>query len=177
MPHPVLPLRSTPARLAALGVLSALLACQPSDERPGLWLNGEAAVQPGADWSFTEAVEEIFIETRPWYGIPHSTTIWCVELGGKLYIGSYADGKKAWEKAVARDPRARLQIEGRIYSVNVAPVTDPAVSRALDARYRDKYDMEEVFGESVPDWWYYRIEEAPRSAEARAAGFGDSAAA
>jgi len=138
--------------------LGAVLACQPRDERAGLWLTGEAAAEPVEDWSFTEGIDEIFIETRPWYGLPHSTTIWCVELDGRLYVGSYGPEKKAWEKAIAYDPEARLRIEGRLYNVSLVPVTDPAMVRRLTARYNEKYDMQEVFGEEVPEWWYYRVE-------------------
>lgn len=163
MPHPTLELRWTPGRWAALGLLGVLLACAPSDERPGLWLSGEPVARPVADWSFAAGTEEIFIETRPWYGLPHSTTIWSVALDGGLYVGSYGNQKKAWEKAVAHDPRARLLIDGRIYSAEVAPVSDPLVSRAIDARYREKYDMEEVFGEDIPDWRYYRVVQTPGS--------------
>jgi hypothetical protein len=135
------------------------IACQPRDESPGLWLSGERAEARVTDWAFTNETEEIFIETRPWYFLPHSTTIWCVELDGQLYIGSYAEGKKAWERNVKRDPRARLSIAGRLYDVTVTPIRDPDRAHALDAAYARKYDMVEVFGEQVPEWWYYRVEQ------------------
>jgi hypothetical protein len=93
--------------VAALVAAVAVLGCQPEDETPGLWLSGEIAPERVDDWRFTNDIEEIFVETRPWYGIPHSTTIWCVELGGELYIGSYGDEKKTWENNVARHPAAR----------------------------------------------------------------------
>lgn len=144
--------------LAVSGLLVAALACQPQDERAGLWLTGEAAAEPVGDWSFTAGIEEIFIETRPWYGLPHSTTIWCVELDGRLYVGSYGPEKKAWEEAIAHDPEARLRIDGRLYDVSLVAVTAPALIQSLTARYNEKYDMQEVFGEDVPEWWYYRVE-------------------
>jgi hypothetical protein len=140
---------SAPRRyLAALVAAVAVLGCQPEDETPGLWLGGEIALERVDDWRFTNDIEEIFIETRPWYGIPHSTTIWCVELGGELYIGSYGDEKKAWEKNLARDPRVKLAISGKLYEVTLAP---------LDAAYAQKYDMAEVFGDVIPEWWYYHV--------------------
>lgn len=150
---------STRARLAVLGLLIGILACQPRDERAGTWLMGQGTVGPVEDWRFTAGIEEIFIETRPWYGIRHSTTIWCVELDGQLYVGSYGEEKKAWEQAVARDPEARLLIGGRLHNVTLVPVTDAALGQALDARYGAKYDMQEVFGDDVPGWWYYRVEQ------------------
>ena len=91
---------------ATLGLLTTLLACQPLDERPGTWLSGKPASDAVTDWRFTNAIDDIFIETNPWYRIPHSTTIWCVELNGRLYVGSYGEEKKTWEKAIAHDPKA-----------------------------------------------------------------------
>jgi hypothetical protein len=145
--------RCVAAWVAAL----AVLGCQPEDETPGLWLGGEIAPEWVDDWSFTNDIEEIFVETRPWYGIPHSTTIWCVELGGELFIGSYGDEKKTWENNVARQPEAKLAIAGKLYEVTLAPVTEADRVEALDAAYAKKYDMAEVFGEAIPEWWYYHV--------------------
>ena len=144
------------AGVAVLAV-SALSGCQPEDETPGLWLNGETVSERVDDWSFASDVEEIFVETRPWYGIPHSTTIWCVEVGGELYIGSYGDEKKTWEENLVRDPDVVLAISGKLYEVTLAQVTDSGRVEALDAAYAQKYDMVDVFGEDVPDWWYYHV--------------------
>jgi hypothetical protein len=143
--------------LAALLAVLLVSACQPEDESPGLWLSGEPVLEPVDDWRFTKDIEEIFVETRPWYLIPHSTTIWCVEVDGELYIGSYGDEKKAWEKNIAHDPNVTLAIDGRLHEMTVAPVTEPGRVAALHLAYASKYDMVEVFGEEVPDWWYYRV--------------------
>ena len=148
----------SPMRTLALLITGlAVLGCQPEDETPGLWLRGEPAPKRVDDWRFTNDVEEIFVETRPWYGIPHSTTIWCVELDGELYIGSYGDEKKTWEKNLARNPAAKLAISGKLYEVTVTPVTEPDRVEALDSAYAQKYDMAEVFGDAIPEWWYYRV--------------------
>jgi len=144
------------AAMFGLGLLFA--ACQPKDERPGLWLAGEDSSEAVSDWRFTGEVEEIFIETGTWYGVRHSTTIWCADLDGNLYIGSYyADDVKYWEKNVARNPEARLRIGDRIYDVSVTPVGDAELSERLDRRYADKYDMAEVFGDELPVWRYYQV--------------------
>jgi len=134
-----------------------VVACQPEDTRPGVWLSGEHAQQPVDDWRFSDDVAEIFIETRPWYGIRHSTTIWCAELDGRLYIGSYDDDVKFWEKNIADDPEARLRIEGTLYDVTLARVVSSELGRRLDERYAAKYDMVEVFGEDLPAWRYYLV--------------------
>ncbi len=153
--------RKAPPRLqlAALVLLILFVACQPKDTRPGLWLRGETPAELVTDWSFAAAAEEIFVETRPWYGIRHSTTIWCVVLDNVLYIGSYGDEKKSWEKNIARNREARIRIDGVLYEVAVTPVTNKKLGSALDAAYNAKYDMVDVFGEDVPPWWYYRVEQ------------------
>ncbi len=141
--------------LAKLAALVFAAACQPKDTRPGLWLSGEPTDRPAESWRFTEGVEEIFIETRTWYGLRHSTTIWCVELAGRLYVGSYDADVKYWERNIARSPEARLRIDGKIYEVELTLITDANQTAALDAAYNRKYDMEEVFGDDLPVWWFY----------------------
>jgi len=143
--------------LAVLAVALVWAGCTPKDERSGTWLSGELVEDHIDDWSFSDDVEEIFIETHPWYGIAHSTTIWCVTLRGALYIGSYGEEKKAWEKNVARNPEARLSIAAKLYEVTVAPESDAELIESLDRAYAAKYDMAEVFGDDVPEWWYYRV--------------------
>ncbi len=135
----------------------AALGCQPSDETPGLWLRGEVAVAPVDDWKFTRDIDEIFVETHPWYGIPHSTTIWCAELDGELYVGSYGEEIKTWEQHAVSDPQVELSIAGKLYPATLAPVTDRARNQALGIAYARKYDMAEVFGDELPSWRYYRV--------------------
>lgn len=144
-------------RVALLTTVMVALGCQPRDETPGLWLRGEIVEERVEDWRFTREIDEIFVETRPWYGIPHSTTIWCVELGGELYVGSYGDEKKTWEKNIASDARAQLAIAAKLYRVTLTPVTARLRSQALDAAYAQKYDLPEVFGDALPSWRYYHV--------------------
>ena len=143
--------------LALLAIAAWCVGCQPKDVIPGQWLRGDLVEEQVDDWGFTQEIEEIFIETRAWYRIPHSTTIWCVEHSGELYIGSYGDQKKRWEKNVARDPNVKLAIAGKLYESELSPVTEVDRVAALDAAYASKYDMAEVFGDEVPDWWYYHV--------------------
>jgi hypothetical protein len=133
-------------RLAAAGLAVALLAgCAPRDRRPGLWLSGELVREPVADWSFTDPVQEIFVETRTWYGIPHSVTTVCAEQGGALYVPSlyFDDGEfpdaRFWNRNAVRDPRVRLQIGERLYERRAAVVEDPAERAAALAAFARKY--------------------------------------
>ena len=145
---------------ALLVLFVALLsACEPRDVQPGLWLSGEEVVRRVDNWQFTDQVEEAFIETRPWYGLPHSTTIWCVAYQGSLFIGSYGEEKKNWEVNLQTEPHARLKIDNDLYGVVVTKVVDQSLTAQLDQAYNAKYDMAEVFGDEIPDWWFYRVEQ------------------
>ena len=149
----------TTALYMTLSTLLLTASCQPRDESPGTWLQGEAVSSLVTDWQFTDNIEEIFIETTPWYGIAHSTTIWCVQFQGRLYVGSYGTDKKFWEQNIESNPAAKLRIDGKIYNVSISLLKDAELTRKIDKAYNEKYDMEEVFGEDVPQWWFYRIEQ------------------
>ncbi len=117
--------------LLLLPIALLLASCEPQDRRPGLWLSGELVEAPVADWSFTDEVPEIFVETRTWYGIPHSVTTVCVAHGGSLYVPSvYFEGgefpdARFWNRNVARDPRVRLKIGERLFEREAVLVEDP----------------------------------------------------
>lgn len=131
-----------------LVMLAAACSLEPSGERPGFGLPGEVAREAVADWSFTDGIEEILIETRTGYGLPHSVTIWCVAIDGELYVGASAPDfpkERTWVRNVRRDPEVRLKIAGRIYERRLELVTDPArtdfVDRAFGRKYH--YDVDE----------------------------------
>jgi len=92
------------------------------------------------------------LETRSWYGIPHSVTINLVPRGDKLYVSGSEQGSrlekefphsKAWWANIERDPRVRMKIDGKIYEMTVALVADRAevfqiigrdpITRTIDA--------------------------------------------
>ena len=106
---------------------------------PGLWLKGEVVSQPVTDWNFINQVNHpvtgnsIMLETRTWYGIPHSVTVNARPRGDKLYLSGSEQGarlekefpySKAWWANIERDPRIRMKIDGKIYEATVALVQD-----------------------------------------------------
>ena len=98
---------------------------------PGLWLSGTVQKTPVTDWSFTSQYKTDKLETRTWYGIPHSVTTGSIVYHGQLYITSmfgkgvpYPDGK-SWVKNVTRDPHVRLKFGNSLYDCILSPVTDP----------------------------------------------------
>ena len=83
------------------------------------------------------------LETRTWYGVPHSVTINPVARGDKLYLSGSEQGSrlqkkfpdsKAWWANIERDPRIRLKIDGKVYEMTVALVADRAEAAGIDGR-------------------------------------------
>ncbi len=124
------------------GVLPATVGVEPQDRRPGTRLAGEEVALP-ADWSFTDSVQEVHIETRPWYGIPFSVTTVLARDGQELFAPSiYSEpaqfpGSKYWNSVVAADPNIRLRVGDQLFPLAITPIADPAqFDRALDALAR-----------------------------------------
>lgn len=105
----------------------------------GLWLTGEVVREPVSNWDWVNQVNDpvrgnaIMLETRTWYGIPHSVNINLVPRGEQLYIsGSEQDFRlekefpdsKRWWANVERDPRVRMKIDGKLYEMTVALIAD-----------------------------------------------------
>ena len=145
-PHPI----TGSVYLALVALLALAAACQPSDERPGFWLSGEVEAGPVRDWSFSENVDEIFVETQTWYGIPHSVTIWGAAADGVFYLPAlyYGDEEypnaRYWNRNVARDPQVRVRIGDRLFEGAAALVTDTTEwNRAAESfarKYRPEWD-------------------------------------
>lgn len=149
--------RTTRLAVASLLVIALASACQPSDRRPGLWLAGEPAPLPD-DWGFTDAQREIAIEVQTPYLLPHSVTIWCASVDGALYVGARDPDAKRWPGWVARDPRVRLGIAGRLYEAELVPVADPERIAAVRRAYAAKYALEDPPPEGAPPIRYWRVD-------------------
>src|SRR5579864_666542 len=117
--------------------------------RPGLWLTGEVVTTPVTDWDFVNHIDDpvrknfIMLETQTRYVIPHSVTTGIVGQGPRLYIHAHSDAKrlavpfpydKAWTANVARDPRVRVKISGKIYELTLVLMTDRAEVAAVAGR-------------------------------------------
>jgi hypothetical protein len=146
--------------IAALALAGALAAtCNPHERRPGLWVTGEVVRAPVTDWSFVDGVPTIAVETRTWYGIPHSVTTICVRHGGALYVPSRDPRGKRWVKNVLRDPRVRLRIGDRVYARRAVRVTDPDEIAALGAAIVARHpQLRPAAGAPAPEVWFFRME-------------------
>ena len=63
---------------------------------PGLWLSGNLVTIPVADWSFTDNIRTLKLQTNTWYLIPHSVTIWCIAYNRQLYAASFGAAVRSW---------------------------------------------------------------------------------
>jgi len=108
---------------------------------PGFWLTGDVVREPVTNWDWVLDVNHpvrgnsIMLETRTWYGIPHSVTVNLVPRGDKLYVSGSERGSrlerdfpnsKAWWANIERDPRIRMKIDGKLYEMTVTLVADRA---------------------------------------------------
>lgn len=147
--------------------LMTFVACEknPSGGTRGYKLEGIPMSETVTGWEFVDTIQEIFIEVTPWYGIPHSVTIWCVALGDDLYIGTHNIGtppeERAWVKNVMANGTAKLGIAGKVYTVVVLPVTDEELTARVDAAYREKYDFRKTFGDRESKWRYFLVKQSP----------------
>ena len=144
--------------LALIGICAALIACEPSDQRPGLWLSGEPAEISPKDWRFTNEYKEIYVEVQTPYFIPHSVTIWCAELEGELYIGARNPEEKKWPGWVATSPQVKLKIAEKVYLATTQQISDEKLIGKIKAAYAAKYQLTSEPGVEPPPMRYWRIE-------------------
>src|ERR1700722_13487816 len=113
--------------LALLLVVFRITGLNPHDRIPGLWLTGDVVTTPVADWSFTDKVPTIKLQTQSQFLLPHSVTINCVAFNGELYVTStYPAGPpRSWNANVMRDPHVRMKIEDKLYDRTAVLVPDP----------------------------------------------------
>ena len=132
--------------IALFTILSLLIVgYEPQDQSPGLWLTGELATEPVADWSFTEQHGEIFVQTRsPWF-IPHSVTAYCATYNDSFYLFSayYGGGDfpdlRRWNKNVVRDPQVRLKIGDQLFDQTLSYIDDESIRMPVHQAFVDKY--------------------------------------
>jgi hypothetical protein len=124
--------------------------------RPGLWLKGEVVREAVTNWDWVNQFGGPFdenateLETRTWYGIPHSVTVLLVPDGDKLYLQSSAQTFRL---------NKELKIGGKIYEMTVVLIQD----RAEVARLRGGLDpiVKEVDADGnkyiTEEWHYWRV--------------------
>ena len=121
--------------------------CPPTDrsvscEVPGLWLKGEPATTPVADWSYTDKIPQVKIQTQSRFLLPHSVTIWCAVYNGNLYVTSHRG--RMWVEDIMRDPHVRLKIADQVFDRTLSVVDDPVEKAAVLQTKGKKYPQWKV---------------------------------
>ena len=118
----------------------------PHARTPGLWLKGNVVTTPVTDWSFTDKIPVVQLQTETWYMLPHSVNINCLNYNGQLYLVSVylAGTAHTWNDNVMRDPHVRLKIGDQIYDRTVSLVTDPAEQEGVMEARHSKYPQLKV---------------------------------
>ena len=146
---------------AAVSICVVLAACNPHGQRPGTWLTGTHAAF-ATDWGFTANEHEIAIEVPTPYLIPHSVTIWCASMDGKLYVGASNPESKRWPKWADAQPNVRIKVGDSVYEVHLAQLSEADEIERLRAVYAEKYQLNAGSGVgAIPSVEYWRVE--PRS--------------
>lgn len=70
------------------------------------------------------------------YGTP--TWIWCVQVGGDLYVRGYSGRASRWYQAAVKQRAGRITAAGSTFEVAFEPVSG-AINDAIDAAYKAKY--------------------------------------
>ena len=107
---------------------------------PGLWLKGEVVTTPVSDWSFTDKIQTVKIQTRTPFLLPYSVSIWCAVYKDILYVTSYRG--RRWVEDIIRDPHVRLKIGGQLFERSLSLVSD------LD----EKAAVLQAKGKKYPNW-------------------------
>jgi hypothetical protein len=113
--------------LALVLVVLRVTGLNPHDGIPGLWLTGDLVTTPVTDWSFTDKVSTIKLQTQGRFLLPHSVTINCLAYNSQLYVTSVypAGPPRSWNENVMRDPHVRIKIGDKLYDRTLVLVTDP----------------------------------------------------
>jgi F420H(2)-dependent quinone reductase len=124
--------------LVVLLLVFRIIGLEPHDTIPGLWLKGNVVTAPVTNWTWTDQVPTIKLQTESWYLLPHSVTIDCMTLNGRFYVSSGypPQSPKTWYENVMRDPHVRIQIGHNLYDRTLTEVKDPTeAAAAMKAKY------------------------------------------
>ncbi len=117
---------------------------------------GGSVTTPVAEWSFTDKIPQIEIQTQTPFLLPHSVTIWCAVYNGNLYVTSYRG--RQWVENIIRDPHVRLKIADKVYDRTMSLVDDPAEKAAVLQAKGRKYPQWKV--PSVSESTVFRVNPA-----------------
>ena len=115
-------------------VLARLIPVDPQEQRPGLRLSGDLAINEPANWEFLTPGTLIYVQTDTWYGIPHSVTTTSFVHAGQLYVPCRECAGKRWSNLVARNNLVLVKVQGTLYPRQAVRITDPETRAAVFGR-------------------------------------------
>ena len=142
----------------------------------GFLLTGDVVNTPVTDWSFTDSIPHVQIQTHTSYLLPHFLTTDIARVGEQLYLVSEyfapEPGKpdtredfpqaRFWNRMVVRDPRIRVKIGSQLFDMRAYPLTDPAeieaARTALLSKYTDVRQREALPEPRRPALHFFRLE-------------------
>ena len=147
---------------------SLFLACGPMGPIPGGPLPHGTEAQAPDDWSYTDDILLVDLETRgAWFR--HSITVLILASERGIYIPSRNASRKRWVANAQSDPRVRVRIKDKIFERHAVRVTDPAELAPLAPLFVYKYmgfeSTSARFDPSPPkeadpraDLWFFRLD-------------------
>lgn len=119
---------------------------------PGKALEGPTVAAPG-DWSFTDAVDTVQLETLP--ADPYSVNIWVIAMGENLYVHAGAN-RSEWVGHIESDPNVRLRVNDSIYELAASRVDAQDEFDRFSAAYEKKYGRRPR-NENVGEAYLFRL--------------------
>lgn len=141
------------ALVALLLLTGASASCSgPFVLLPGGALEGTTVATP-ADWSFTDEISTVQLETRP--ADPYSVNIWAIALGPDLYVHAGAN-RSEWVEHMEADPNVRVRVGDSIYQLAASRVTAQDEFDRFSDAYEKKYDRRPR-NENVAEAYLFRL--------------------
>ena len=122
-----------------LFLLVSSLGCGPIVMIPGGALSGTATPPPN-DWSFTDEIDTVQLETRP--SDPYSVNVWAIAVDSAIYVVAGSGDETTWARNIAEDDRVRLRVDDAIYDLRATLANDDVSRDAFLAAAKRKYDFD-----------------------------------
>ncbi len=119
---------------------------------PGGALEGSTVATPD-DWSFTDAVKTVQLETLP--ADPYSVNIWVIAVDENLYVHAGAN-RSTWVENMEMDPNVRLRVNDAIYELAASRVDRQEEFDRFSDAYEQKYGRRPR-NESVAEAYLFRL--------------------
>jgi len=139
----------------ACGML-AVTACGPVGPIPSGTLSGDLVDAPVADWSFTDEVKNVQVETNP--ADPYSVNVWCIAHDGALYVAAGRGLESTWAQNLVDDQNMRVRIEGRLYERKAVRIEDAVEIEQVVQKLVVKYDYNLPDPEEREDAVLFRLD-------------------